>query len=53
MEIGLLLIIIGIVLALLINWTLGVIVILVGLVLILAPRLRAGRNRGTTPNDRA
>jgi hypothetical protein len=43
MELSLLLIIIGIVLAVLVNYALGIICILVGLVLLVWPRLRAGR----------
>jgi hypothetical protein len=43
MELSLLLIIIGIVLAVLVNYALGIICILVGLVLLIWPRLRAGR----------
>jgi hypothetical protein len=45
MELSLLLIIIGIVLALLVSWPLGVLVIIVGLVLLIWPRLAAGRSR--------
>lgn len=45
MELSLLLIIIGIVLALLVHYALGILVIVVGLVLLLLPRIRAG---GTT-----
>lgn len=42
MAIGLpvLLIIIGIVLAIAVNWILGIVVILIGLALLLAPRMR-------------
>jgi hypothetical protein len=43
MELSLLLIVIGIVLAVLVNYALGIICILVGLVLLIWPRLRAGR----------
>ncbi|HSD25009.1 MAG TPA: hypothetical protein VLB79_11860, partial [Solirubrobacterales bacterium] len=43
MELSLLLIVIGIVLAVLVNYPLGIICILVGLVLLVWPRLRAGR----------
>jgi len=43
MELSLLLIVIGIVLAVLVNYALGIICILVGLFLLLWPRLRAGR----------
>jgi hypothetical protein len=42
MSLGLILIVIGIVLALLVQWVLGVIVILIGLALLIAPRLGAG-----------
>jgi hypothetical protein len=42
MELPLLLIIIGIVLALLVHYALGILVIVVGLVLLLLPRIRAG-----------
>jgi succinate dehydrogenase/fumarate reductase cytochrome b subunit len=40
MELSLLLIIIGIVLALLVHYVLGIVVILIGLALLLLPRLR-------------
>lgn len=40
MELGLLLIIIGIVLAVLVSWTLGVLLIVVGLVLLVVPYAR-------------
>jgi hypothetical protein len=43
MELSLLLIIIGIVLAVLVNYALGIIVILIGLVLLIWPRLRTSR----------
>ena len=43
MELSILLIIIGIVLAILVNYILGIIVILVGLVMLLLPRLGARR----------
>jgi hypothetical protein len=43
MPIALLLIIIGIVLAILVHYALGIVCILVGLVLLLWPRLTAGR----------
>jgi hypothetical protein len=43
MSIALLLIIIGIVLAILVHYALGIVCILVGLVLLLWPRLTAGR----------
>lgn len=40
MELSLLLIIIGIVLAVLVHWGLGIALILIGLVLLLLPRIR-------------
>ena len=43
MELSLLLIIIGIVLAILVNYALGILCIVIGLVLLVLPRLRAGR----------
>ena len=43
MELPLLLIIIGIVLAVLVHYALGIVVILIGLVLLLWPRISAGR----------
>jgi succinate dehydrogenase/fumarate reductase cytochrome b subunit len=45
MELSLLLIIIGIVLAVLVHYALGIVCILIGLVLLLWPRLTAGRTR--------
>jgi len=45
MDLSILLIIIGIILALLVNYVLGIIVILIGLVLLLGPRLRGGTTR--------
>jgi succinate dehydrogenase/fumarate reductase cytochrome b subunit len=45
MELGLLLIVIGIVLAILVHYALGILVILIGLALILIPRLRTGTGR--------
>jgi hypothetical protein len=45
MELSLLLIIIGIVLAILVNYALGIVCILIGLVLLVWPRL--GPTRGT------
>jgi succinate dehydrogenase/fumarate reductase cytochrome b subunit len=48
MELPLLLIIIGIVLAVLVHYALGIVVILIGLVLLLWPRISAGR-RTTAP----
>jgi hypothetical protein len=47
MELGLLLIVIGIILALLVNYALGILCIVIGLVLIVWPRISAGRTRGT------
>ncbi len=43
MGLPILLIIIGIVLALLVNYILGIIVVLIGLALLIVPRLGAGR----------
>ena len=43
MELSLLLIVIGIVLAIFVWWGLGVIVVLIGLALLIIPRLTAGR----------
>jgi hypothetical protein len=43
MELSLLLIVIGIVLAVLVSYALGIVCILIGLVLLILPRLRAGR----------
>ena len=43
MELSLLLIIIGIVLAILVNYALGILCILIGLVLLIWPRIAAGR----------
>ena len=45
MELGLLLIVIGIVLAILVNYALGILVILIGLALLLIPRVRTGTRR--------
>jgi succinate dehydrogenase/fumarate reductase cytochrome b subunit len=45
MSLGILLIIIGIVLAILVHYALGIIVILIGLALLLVPRLGAGARR--------
>jgi hypothetical protein len=42
MELSILLIIIGIVLAILVNYILGIIVILIGLAMLLLPRMRGG-----------
>jgi hypothetical protein len=47
MELPLLLIVIGIVLALLVHYALGIVVILIGLVLLLWPRLTARRSTVT------
>jgi hypothetical protein len=44
MPIALLLIIIGIVLAIVVNYALGIICIVIGLVLLLWPRISAGRS---------
>ncbi len=43
MELSLLLIVIGIVLAILVNYALGIVLILVGLVLLIWPRITASR----------
>lgn len=45
MELSLLLIVIGIVLAILVHYALGIVVILIGLALLLLPRLRGGARR--------
>jgi hypothetical protein len=45
MELPLLLIIIGIVLAILVHYALGILCILIGLVLLIWPRLTANRSR--------
>jgi hypothetical protein len=45
MGLPVLLIVIGIVLAILVNYLLGIIVILIGLALLLIPRLGAGTSR--------
>jgi hypothetical protein len=47
MELSLLLIVIGIVLALLVHYALGIAVILIGLVLLIWPRITAGRTTTT------
>lgn len=44
MPLALLLIIIGIVLAVLVHYALGIVLILIGLVLLIWPRLSAGRS---------
>ena len=46
MELALLLIIIGIVLAILVNYLIGIVVILIGLVLLIWPRVAGGRTTG-------
>jgi hypothetical protein len=45
MELSLLLIVIGIVLAVLVHYALGIVLILIGLALLLLPRLRGGARR--------
>jgi hypothetical protein len=45
MPLSLLLIVIGIVLAILVNYALGIICIVIGLALLLIPRLRSGPSR--------
>ena len=45
MELSLLLIVIGIVLAVLVHYALGIALILIGLVLLIWPRIRAGSAR--------
>jgi hypothetical protein len=45
MELPLLLIIVGIVLAILVHYALGILCILIGLVLLIWPRLTASRSR--------
>jgi len=45
MSLAILLIIIGIVLAIFVNYVLGIIVVLIGLALLLLPRLGAGTRR--------
>jgi hypothetical protein len=45
MELSLLLIIIGIVLAVLVNYALGILCILIGLVLLILPRIRSPGRR--------
>jgi hypothetical protein len=45
MELSLLLIVIGIVLAILVDYALGIACILIGLVLLIWPRVTAGRTR--------
>jgi uncharacterized membrane protein len=43
MTLPLILIVVGIVLALLVSWILGIIVIVIGLAMLVIPRLSAGR----------
>jgi hypothetical protein len=45
MELSILLIVIGIVLAILVNYILGIVVILIGLAMLLLPRLGRGTRR--------
>jgi hypothetical protein len=45
MELSILLVIIGIVLAILVNYILGIVVILIGLAMLLLPRLGSGARR--------
>jgi len=45
LSLGLLLIVIGIVLALLVHYALGIVVILIGLALLLLPQFRSSRTR--------
>jgi succinate dehydrogenase/fumarate reductase cytochrome b subunit len=45
MSLGLLLIVIGIVLAILVHYALGIVLILIGLALIIVPRLSDGTRR--------
>jgi hypothetical protein len=45
MSLPILLIVIGIILAILVSYVLGIIVIVIGLVLLLAPTLRGGASR--------
>jgi hypothetical protein len=45
MELSMLLIVIGIVLAVLVNYILGIVVILIGLAMLLLPRLGGGARR--------
>jgi hypothetical protein len=45
MSLSILLIVIGIVLAVLVHWGLGIALILIGLVLLLLPRMRASSSR--------
>jgi len=45
MELSILLVIIGIVLAILVNYIIGIVVILIGLAMLLLPRLGGGARR--------
>jgi hypothetical protein len=45
MSLAILLIVIGIILAILVNYLLGIIVIVIGLAMLIAPRLGAGARR--------
>ncbi|MEJ7893197.1 MAG: hypothetical protein WKF94_11220 [Solirubrobacteraceae bacterium] len=45
LQLPLLLIIIGIVLAILVHYALGIVVILIGLVMLVYPRIASGRSR--------
>ena len=45
MELSILLVIIGIALAILVNYILGIVVILIGLAMLLLPRMRGGTRR--------
>ena len=45
MQLPLLLIIIGIVLAILVHYALGIVVILIGIVMLVYPRIASGRSR--------
>jgi hypothetical protein len=47
MELSLLLIVLGIIVAVLVHWGLGIAMIVIGLVLLLWPRIRAGTSRTT------
>jgi len=48
MELSLLLIVIGIVIAILVNYAIGIVCILIGLVLLLWPRISGARTSTTT-----
>ena len=45
MELSILLIVIGIILAILVNYILGIVVVLIGLAMLLLPRLGGGTRR--------